>query len=70
MAERARRVNIDHVDDAALGRLKVRCGRLAQEQRCLEVRADQVVPVLLGNFAERRRVETRRVVDQCCVYGL
>ncbi len=39
-------------------------GRLGQEQRRLQIGADQIVPVLDIDVADHRRIERRRVVDE------
>ena len=57
-------VDVDDVDDAAVLLPQLRRRRLRQEQRRLEIGADEVVPLLFRDLAHRRRIEARRVVDQ------
>ncbi len=62
--ERALGVDVGDVDDRALRLAQRRRRRLRQEQRRAQVGADQVLPVLGGDVADRRLEERRRVVDQ------
>ena len=62
--ERPLGVNIGDVDDGALRFAKRRRCRLRQEQRCLDVGADQIVPARDGDFADRGLEKRRRVVDE------
>jgi hypothetical protein len=57
-------MDIDHVDDQPAAALQPRRRGLRQEQRRLEVAADELVPVGFGDLADRGGVEARGVVDE------
>ena len=58
------RVDIGQVQNESAPRAQLGRGRLRQEQRRTQVAADQIVEGGRGDRAERRRIETRGVVDQ------
>ena len=64
VAQRPLRVHVDDVDDDAARRAQRRQQRLGQEQRRFEIAADEIVPLLRRDGAERRRIKIRRVVDE------
>jgi hypothetical protein len=57
-------VNVGHIDNESAPRVQRGCRGLRKKQRCLEVGADEVVPVAAADVAERRGVEGGGVVDQ------
>ncbi len=63
-AQRAHAVNVGDIQNQALADAQRRGGGLRQEQRRLQVRADEIGPVDLGDVAQRRGIERRGVVHQ------
>ena len=53
IAQRPLRVHVDDVDDDALRRAQRRQQRLGEEQRRLQIAADEIVPLLLGDGTEQ-----------------
>lgn len=55
---------VEQIDDHAMTGFQMRPRGLRQKQRCLQVAADQIVPLRFGNAADRCRVKGRGVVYQ------
>jgi hypothetical protein len=64
VAQRPLRVHVDDVDDDAACGPQRRQQRLRQEQRRLQIAADEVVPLFRRHGAERCGVKVRRVVHE------
>ncbi len=64
MPEGAHRMYVHDVDDRTIRFTQVAGSGLCKEQRCLEVAADKIVPLLLGNVADWRGVKTGGVIHQ------
>jgi hypothetical protein len=57
-------VDVDEVQDESARLAQRGRSRLREEQRHLEIGAEQVVPVRRRDLADRRRIEGRGVVDE------
>src|SRR6185503_18064361 len=64
VAQRPLRVHVDDIDDDAARRAQGRHESLGEEQRRLEIAAEEIVPLLERDGADRRGIEVRRVVDE------
>ena len=58
------RMDIDDVDDTAAALAQARRCGLGEKQGCLEIAADEIVPLSFGNVAERRGIKGGRIVDE------